>query len=204
MEAAHFALGVLIGIVFGVPAGAVGALTVRRTVEHGRLAGLASGLGCSAADALYAAASAFGFSFVSQAAASYQNAIGVVGGLVLVVLGVCVARQRPVPAHAERAEANLPALFCSSFAIAASNPSTVLMFLFAFALFGVDVGGVLDGALLVAGVTLGTCCWWVLLVQVVGRLRTRITRTSMRAFNRACGAFVAAFGCVAAVRPFFS
>ena len=35
MIAGYFLRGLLIGLVFGVPAGAIGALTIRRTLEKG-------------------------------------------------------------------------------------------------------------------------------------------------------------------------
>lgn len=202
MGISQFVIGVLIGIVFGVPVGAVGALTVRRTMEYGAIAGLVSGLGCSAADALYACISVFGFSFVAPFLTEYRVVIGLVGGVVLVALGIGIVRQRPAPAHARRTGASLPAFFGSLFAIALSSPSTVLMFLLAFTVFGVGESvGLLDGVLLVVGIALGTCCWWVLLARVVGSFRSKVTHASMRVFNRACGVFVAAFGLIAALRP---
>lgn len=46
--------GILIGLIFGLPVGAVGAMTVQRTWEHGIKAGLLTGMGSSAADCIYA------------------------------------------------------------------------------------------------------------------------------------------------------
>ena len=40
-----FLKGILIGLLFGVPVGAVGAMTVQRTWEHGIKAGLLTGMG---------------------------------------------------------------------------------------------------------------------------------------------------------------
>ena len=48
--------GLLIGLIFGVPAGAIGTLTIQRTLRGGFWAGLITGLGSSAADLLYACA----------------------------------------------------------------------------------------------------------------------------------------------------
>jgi ABC-type antimicrobial peptide transport system permease subunit len=39
-----FLKGILIGLLFGVPVGAVGAMTVQRTWEHGIKAGLLTGM----------------------------------------------------------------------------------------------------------------------------------------------------------------
>ena len=43
MIAGYFLRGLLIGLVFGVPAGAIGALTIQRTLERGFFAGLVTG-----------------------------------------------------------------------------------------------------------------------------------------------------------------
>ncbi len=53
MIAGYFLRGLLIGLVFGVPAGAIGALTIQRTLEKGFFSGLITGAGSSAADLIY-------------------------------------------------------------------------------------------------------------------------------------------------------
>lgn len=57
--------GLMIGLIFGVPAGAIGALTIQRTLSNGFSAGLVTGLGSSAADLLYACVGVFGMTLVS-------------------------------------------------------------------------------------------------------------------------------------------
>ena len=56
--------GILIGLIFGVPAGAIGALTIQRTMEKGFIAGLLTGAGSSAADLLYSAVGIFGIAMI--------------------------------------------------------------------------------------------------------------------------------------------
>lgn len=58
--------GILIGLLFGMPVGAVGAMTVQRTIAHGTKAGLLTGSGSSAADCLYACVGAFGLTLISR------------------------------------------------------------------------------------------------------------------------------------------
>ena len=52
--------GILIGLLFGLPVGAIGALTVQRTWSLGAKAGLLTGLGSSVADCSYACVGTFG------------------------------------------------------------------------------------------------------------------------------------------------
>ena len=56
--------GMLIGLLFGLPVGAVGALTVQRAWGFGVKAGLLTGLGSSVADCFYACMGAFGLTLI--------------------------------------------------------------------------------------------------------------------------------------------
>lgn len=70
--------GLLIGLIFGVPAGAIGALTIQRTLYGGFFA---TGLGSSAADLLYACAGVFGITLVSDFLIRCQRSISLPGCL---------------------------------------------------------------------------------------------------------------------------
>lgn len=87
--------GLLIGLIFGVPAGAIGALTIQRTLRGGFWAGLATGLGSFAADLLYACAGVFGITLVSELLTRYQRPISLLGGVLIAALGIHIFRQRP-------------------------------------------------------------------------------------------------------------
>lgn len=79
--------GVLIGLLFGVPAGAVGAMTAQRAYSFGLWAGLLTGLGSSVADCLYACVGAFGLSLISDFLLAHQTIINLLGGEVINVYG---------------------------------------------------------------------------------------------------------------------
>lgn len=66
--------GVLIGLLFGLPAGAVGALTVQRTFQYGVRAGSLTGPESLAAGCLYACVGAFGLTLVFDFLLRYQTA----------------------------------------------------------------------------------------------------------------------------------
>ncbi len=83
--------GLLIGLIFGVPAGAIGALTIQRTLNSGFSAGLVTGLGSSAADLLYACVGIFGLTLVSGFLTEYQRPVSLLGGLLIVALGRAAA-----------------------------------------------------------------------------------------------------------------
>ena len=80
--------GILIGLIFGLPVGAVGAMTVQRTWEHGIKAGLLTGMGSSVADCIYAAIGVFGLTIISAFLLQCQGAIHLVGGTIVLFMGI--------------------------------------------------------------------------------------------------------------------
>lgn len=80
--------GILIGILFGLPVGAIGALTVQRTWSLGAKAGLLTGLGSSVADCFYAFASAFGLTLISEFLLRFQGIITALGGILILAMGL--------------------------------------------------------------------------------------------------------------------
>lgn len=83
-----FLRGVLIGLLFGIPAGAVGAMTVQRTWSYGVKAGLLTGLGSSVADCIYASIGAFGLTVISEFLLKYQTVINLAGGGLILYMGL--------------------------------------------------------------------------------------------------------------------
>ena len=162
MELALFLLkGILIGLLFGVPVGAVGTMAIQRTLEHGIKAGLITGLGSSAADCIYVSIGAFGLTLVSDFLLKYQTAITVIGGGFIIAMGICSFAGKKSELKKESAEM---AMFLSAFVVGITNPAAILTFLFAFSYFNLTEGmTVLNGALLVLGVLAGTFVWWLLL-----------------------------------------
>ena len=80
--------GILIGLIFGMPVGAVGTMTVQRTFRYGFQAGLMTGLGSSVADCLYACVGVFGLTFISDFLFKYQVLINISGGTFVLIMGI--------------------------------------------------------------------------------------------------------------------
>ena len=191
--------GLLIGLIFGVPAGAIGALTIQRTLNSGFTAGLMTGLGSSAADLLYACVGVFGITLVSDFLTRSQRPISLLGGLLIVALGVL--RQKPQRQQQEPDRAKWPLCFASSFAIAITNPATVLSFLMAFTAFEITGNQTPAQSIqLIAGILLGTLCWWSLLSGITAVLREKINARIYQLLNRLLGCLMMIFGCVVLLR----
>lgn len=79
--------GILIGLLFGLPVGAVGTMTVQHTLSSGIKAGLFTRLGSSVADCFYAAVGVFGITLISDFLLKYQV---IIFGTVLCLFGIFV------------------------------------------------------------------------------------------------------------------
>ena len=80
--------GLLTGLIFGVPAGAIGALTIQRTLEKGFLYGFLTGLGSSAADILYAMIGLLGITMITDFLNRYEKVCSACGAVLIAVYGV--------------------------------------------------------------------------------------------------------------------
>lgn len=193
--------GLLIGLVFGVPAGAIGALTIQRTLNGGFSAGLVTGLGSSVADLLYACAGVFGVTLVSDFLTHNQRSISLLGGLMIVALGIHIFRQKPQGQRKEMNRTRLPLCFASAFAIAITNPATVLSFLMAFTAFEITGNQTpIQSIQLIAGILLGTLCWWSILSGMTAVFRERINARSYQLLNRLLGCLMIIFGAAVLLR----
>lgn len=197
--------GILIGLIFGVPAGAIGALTMQRTLERGFWAGLLTGLGSSAADLLYSSVGIFGIAMISDFLTKYQNGFQIVGGVFIITLGIGILRKKERPAKAQETKGNLMFCFLSSFGTAVMNPATILSFMVAFAAFEIS-GNVSasQGTGLILGILAGTLGWWLILSGGVSLFRERITDRIYKWLNRILGSLLTIFGIVMMIRSAWS
>lgn len=204
MAAGFLIKGILIGLLFGIPIGAVGTLTIQRAYRHGFAAGLKTGLGSSVADCLYAACGAFGLTFISDFLLQYQTVISIAGGCLILVMGVRLFMKKEDAAVPEKRDDGNIGMFLSSFAIGITNPAAILTFLFAFTYFGITgETGIFQEIQLVAGVFIGTFFWWWMLSASVVFLKKKTVHGSFRYMNQIFGTILTLFGTVIFVRAIF-
>lgn len=194
-----FLQGILIGLLFGVPAGAVGALTVHRTLKKDIRAGLVTGLGSSVADCLYACIGAFGLTMISDFLSTYENLISFAGGCLIIFMGIrLLFKEEKVVSDKEDSGFHM---FFTSFAVGITNPAAVLTFLFAFSWFGISGNlSIKEGSLLVFGVFSGTYIWWGILSSVTAFFKKRTQNLQIKKMNRVFGTILVAFGMIIFIR----
>jgi len=191
--------GLVVGFTVAAAVGPISLLTIRRTIAHGQLYGLVSGLGVATADASYAGIAAFGLTAISSLLIGGRVGLALVGGAIIVYLGVRTATSRPGEAATATERPGLLAAYGSIYGLTMTNPMTILSFAAVFAGFGFAAGAttLLDAAVLTLGVWLGSGLWWVFLTAVVAWLRGRVSNRGLVWINRLSGSALVAFGLVA-------
>ena len=193
----YFLRGLLIGLVFGVPAGTIGALTIQRTLEKGFFAGLVTGAGSSAADLIYSCVGVFGITIISDFLTAHQAIIRVIGGILILTFGIIILRKRELSPVQQNIKGTSVIFFLSAFTAAILNPATILSFMVAFTSFGLTGDfDVYQGIALISGILVGTLCWWAALSGVVAYFRKKVTNKIYKWLNRILGCLMALFGII--------
>ena len=197
-------IGLVIGVLVAAPVGPVNVLCVQRAIERGFWGGIAAGLGAVLGDGLIAMFAALGVGAVSGAVRHHRAAIQVVGGIALVLYGVRLTfaqgRLSTIDPKAE-SEASLGDFVWDipqTFFLTITNPGAVLGL---FAIFGgvstfVEVATYIDAFTMVAAIMAGSLGWWLMLSNLISRIRHRITVQHLQTINQAAGLVLVAFGAV--------
>ena len=197
MVMGYFLRGLLIGLVFGVPAGAIGALTIQRALERGFFAGLVTGAGSSVADLIYSCVGVFGITIISDFLTAHQVMIRVIGGILILILGITILRKKELSPVQHSNKGTPVFYFLSSFTTAILNPATILSFMVAFTSFGLTGNfDVYEGSALIAGILVGTLCWWTALSGLVAYFRKKVTAAIFKWLNRILGCLMILFGII--------
>jgi threonine/homoserine/homoserine lactone efflux protein len=192
-----FVQGLVLGFSIAAPVGPIGLLCVRRSLADGRVAGFVSGLGAATADAIYGVVAALGLTALTHGLVTHRAWLECAGGAFLLYLGVATLRARPATGVGPTEKSSrLSAAYGSTLVLTLANPMTILSFLGIFAAVGVGPSGA-DGpraVMLVVGVFLGSCAWWLLLTTLAGSFRRHLDAGGLRALNIVSGLIIGGFG----------
>ncbi|MGD9670467.1 MAG: LysE family translocator [Hyphomicrobiaceae bacterium] len=195
-------VGLIIGVLVAAPVGPVNVLCIQRAIERGFWGGVAAGIGAVLGDGLIALFAALGVGAISGAVKDYRTVIQIVGGLALAAFGLKLFLAGPRiemlhPQHAENATLkdfawDIP----QTFFLTITNPGAVLGL---FAIFGgvssfVEVNSHIDALTMVAAIMGGSLGWWILLSNLIGRIRHKIDGSRFGHINRIAGLLLIVFG----------
>ena len=196
--------GLGLGALVAAQVGPVSLLCIRTTLRYGFRPGLAVGAGAAAVDTAYGALGMLGAGAL-VAVGPVRWAMGAVGALVLVVMGVRTlsAAQRVRLGLEVPSEVVSPArALRTSLAATASNPLTIASWATAFAAASTAsvVGGWGDGVALLAGIGLGSVGWFAVLTGGVTLAGRRLGDRAVQAADVVAGAGLVGFGALLGFR----
>lgn len=191
-----FVRGLAAGFALAAPIGPVAMLCIRRALARGRLQGFAAGLGAALADMMFGAIAGLGLTVISTFIIAHEVAIGLVGGIIVLAVGLVTYRAPVLMADGQLTVQSLKRDFVTAFSMAIMNPATMFAALGVFAAFGpthadADPG---DAFALVAGVFGGSAVWWMILAGTAGTWRGSLMERGLTILNRFSGALMALSG----------
>ena len=193
--------GMLVGFSASVPLGPIGVLCIQRTLQKGRLSGLASGLGAALSDTIYAIIAGFSLSYVVSFIEAQMFWIQLVGVVVLLGLGINIFRTNPaVQLRRQKGKSHsLVHDFASTFLLTISNPFAIFLFIAFFASFRVvqPSMGLVGQLLIIGGVFIGATCWWLILSFLVSLFRSKINLRRLFWINKIAGSLIIVFVLIA-------
>ncbi len=201
MDFTLIATGIAIGLSMTAPLGPVNIIVIRTALRRGPWVAVLTGLGAVLADMVFAVGAAYGVRAIERFVTDYATPLTLAGGLLLVVMGIRIARYHISLTALEAQDPPSPRIIITkmltTFGLTLTNPGTFIGFL---AIFGAMSGVLKLGSapyrplFAVLGVALGGIAWWLFLSFLVTRFRSRIGTAMLDRINRWTGILIAAFG----------
>ena len=200
MDVSLLFIGIAIGLAVTAPLGPVNILVIRNAIRRGFVVAFLVGLGAVVGDVVYATAAAYGISWVSHLIEDYARPLMIIGGILLVITGVWLARKRIELSAIEGEDQQAVRLIgkmLAAFGLTITNPGEFFGFI---AIFGTMSGMLrlhddwMRPPTVIAGVAVGGVAWWLFLSFLVSRIKTRISDKALVRISRWTGILIAAFG----------
>ena len=199
-----FLRGLAVGLAASITVGPVAVLCIQRTLSKTTRAGVFSGLGVACADTLMAIIAYFFYAMMRAQIERYSHILSIVGGIFVVIVGVFIFFQNPVPQIRRNRAGNTTLWkdFASMFGFTIANFVVVIPYILAFfAMFGVgtasesrDVASMLTSLLMIGGFFCGACAWWTTLTLVISLFRRRFRPRHLLTINHIAGIIVGLLG----------
>ena len=191
-------IGLGLGFLVALQLGPMSLFLIRSTLRAGLAVGIAIGSGIAIVDGLYAACGAAGVAPLLSIA-PLRLGLGLVGAVTLIALGARSLHSAfavRLGAEGEAAAARPRRAFVTALGGTASNPATIVSWAAIFA--GASAAGAAKtttaGALLVAGVAIGSLAWVTTLACAVALARRRAGPRTLRVADGLAGAGLIGFG----------
>lgn len=195
-----FATGFGIGFALAAPVGPIGLLCMQRTLRHGRITGIVSGLGAATADFTYGLLALSGFSLV-QSLLTQASWIQLIGSLFLCYIGWSMFQASSKASMTDTASSRLSA-YLSVLLLTFLNPMTVTLFLALFARFELTMTNEQDAVLFLIGIFLGSAAWWIILSNITHLLKHQLATPILLIIQWTSASLIIGFGAFGIIQFF--
>ena len=196
-----FTTGFGIGFALAAPVGPIGLLCMQRTLRHGRLAGIVSGLGAATADFTYGILALSGFSLV-QSLLTQAHWMQLIGSLFLCYIGWSMFQASSNTSISDTASSRLSA-YLSVLFLTFLNPMTITLFLALFARFELTMTTGQGAFLFLIGIFLGSAAWWILLANITHLVKQQLATPVLRVIQWTSASLIIGFGLFGMIQFFF-
>jgi threonine/homoserine/homoserine lactone efflux protein len=189
----YFFKGFSMGITIAALGGPVGILCMRRTVQQGMSAGVATGFGAALADALFGAIAGFGVTLISSCLIAHQKIIGIAGSFFMIYLGIRSFFEKDKEILIAEKKSKNFANAISSFFITLTNPTTILFFI-AVSISLQIIQDYYAASAVVTGIFIGSLSWFSALAFVITQLHKKLRPETMTIINKLFSVLLILFG----------
>lgn len=183
-----------IGITISAPMGPVGVLCIQRTLNKGRVIGLATGVGAAVSDIMYCLLTAFCLSFVEDFLLRNQAVLSIIGSVVLIGFGLYLFRTNPVKSLKKNPgkKTSVRSSMITGFLFTFSNPFIVLLIMGLFTRFNFHDASFKFYHYLIAFlfIAVGALLWWYFVTLLVSKVRAHFNLRSLWVINKITGSII--------------
>ncbi len=181
--------GIIIGILVSAPLGPIGVLVIQRTLNEGRKAGLATGLGASLSDIVYALASGLGLSVIVDFLHSNESIFQIIGSIVIFAFGLFTWRKNPAADFSNNQDTNtsIGKYIATGFALTLSNPLIIFFFMALYArtnFISLISESTSTLAIGFTSISIGALCWWLFITWIMCKIRNNFNLRSLFLINK--------------------
>ena len=188
----------MVGVIAALPVGPVLLMVIQKTLRGGKTAGMMTGLGSAVGDSFLAAVGPFAFGAIQDFISRFSGIIMMVGGVLLAIIGLVMARKKSIPAESSELVAVRDTGSMISYPIQSmlgvfSNPAAYAVM---FGLLGMmGLGGderMIPAWLVLLCVACGELLYWSLVVFVLSKF-IRLSSRSIHVMNVVAGVAICCF-----------
>lgn len=181
--------GIAVGLAISIPMGSVGVSVIHRVMTGEKLRAMMVGIGSIVADAIFGIIAVYGLSAIAKIIAEHKTSLGLVGGVCLLYISINIFFSKPKDSGDSQNFLSLSKDFATGFILTITNPLTAIAILALFAWFGINgaVHSIIPAVTLVLGLIAGLGLWWLTLISITSKFRSKLKISSMRIINQIFG-----------------